>query len=646
MAASVPLTILFHRFGQPAIIGFLITGAVIGPYGAGIVTEMSAVELLAQIGVVLLLFVVGLEFSLAKIFRLRREGILGGGLQVAATCITVIAITRFFGLPNSQSVMIGFITALSSTAIVLKQLTDRGEIDTPQGNMTVGILLFQDICVVPMLLIIQTMSGNEEASLLSIARPLAMAAAAIGVIIVASSFLVPRLLHHVVKLRNREVFIMTILLLCFGTAWLTSRFGLSLALGAFIAGLVISDSDYSHQILADVIVFRDTFLSLFFISIGMLLDINYFMKNLPILISLAAGIIVLKITITMIIGQVLRYPLRLTIIVGMALAQVGEFSFVLLKLGEELAIISQELYQITLGASIITMAATPFLINKGHDVAIKTARLLKIRNRETEVKQKPALTDHVVIVGYGLNGRNLAKVLKEVGIKFIILDLNWERIKQARNEGCKAVFGDSSHEEILNKVGIEDARMLVIAISDPIITRHTLKVVREGNEKIYILVRTRYINEVEDLYKLGANQVIPEEFETSVEIFSRVLKEYHVPSNVIQNQIDIIRHEGYAMLRSQSVDRDKLIEVSSILSESVVDTFYVTEGSHLAGKTLQEIDLRKRSGALVLAVVTKASSRTNPPADYAIMAGDTLALLGSHAEIDNAMQVLRGEIPV
>lgn len=642
MAASIPLTILFHRFGQPAIIGFLITGALIGPYGAALVTKIEAVEHLAQIGVVLLLFVVGLEFSMARIFRLRREGVLGGGLQVVGSSVIVFIITRFFGLPDSQCLMIGFVTALSSTAIVLKQLTDRGEIDTPQGNLAIGILIFQDLCIVPMLLIIQVMGGQDEASFLSILRSLVLAAAAIVVILSASSYIVPYLLKHVVKLRNREVFIMTILLLCFGTAWLTSKIGLSLALGAFIAGLVISESDYSHEIVAEVVIFRDTFLSLFFISIGMLLDINYFINNLPALVSVAAGIMILKVIIIIIIGQILKYPLRLSIIVGMALAQVGEFSFVLLKLGKDMVIISQELYQTNLAASIITMAATPFLINKGHDVSMRTARLLKIRSRPTDIKKEPALKDHVIIVGYGLNGRNLARVLKEVGIKFIVLDLNWDRIKQARNEGCRAVFGDSSQKEILNKVGIEQARMLVIAISDPIITRHTLKITRESNGKIYILVRTRYINEVEDLYKLGANQVIPEEFETSIEIFSRVLKEYHVPGNIINNQIDLIRHEGYAMLRTPSMKSEKLMEITSILADSVTETFFVKENSHLAGKTLSQIDIRKKSGALVLAVVRKSSTRTNPPADYQIEAGDILAIIGSHAEMDKAMHLLRG----
>lgn len=642
MAVSVPVTILFHRIGLPAIIGFLITGIIIGPYGAGFVTKIAAVELLAQIGVVLLLFVVGIEFSMTKMFRLKREGILGGGLQVVITSIIGFAVAMIFGQLASQSVVIGFIIALSSTAIVLKILTDKGEIDTPHGNLAIGILLFQDLCVVPLLLITQAI-GKGDASVLSIAKPLASAGAAIAIILTASYFIVPRLLYHVVKLRNREVFILTVLLLCFGTAWLTSYFGLSLALGAFIAGLVISESEYSHQILAEVITFRDTFLSLFFISIGMLMDINYFLKNLPALAGVAGGIILLKTLLIIAIGQSLKYPLRLSIMVGMALAQVGEFSFVLLKLGVDYSLIPPDLYQTLLAASIITMAATPFLIGKAGDVAMRTAHLLKIRVHSYEPRKEAAMSDHVIIVGYGLNGRNLAKVLKEVGIKFIILDLSWDRIRLARKEGYKAMYGDTSHAEILHKAGIEKARMMVIAISDPVSTRHIVKMAKEENNNLYILVRTRYTSEVEELYKLGANQVIPEEFETSVEIFSRVLKEYHIPGNVIKNQIDVIRHEGYAMFRTPSLHREKLMEITSILSESVTDTFFVGKDSPIAGKTLAEIDLRRKSGVMVIAVVRKAATKTNPPPDFPVEEGDILAIIGSHAEMDKAMQVLKGE---
>lgn len=644
MAASLPLAIMFHRFGQPAMIGFLITGALIGPYGAGLVTQMEAVDLLAQIGVVLLLFVVGLEFSMARMIRLKREGIIGGGLQVAVTAAIGFLIVWALGYTAEQSFLAGLIIALSSTAIVLKLLTDKGEIDTPQGNLSIGILLFQDLCVVPILIVIQAVGESGNASILSVAKTMALAATGVGIILAASYYIVPRLLNLVVMLRNREVFILTVLLLCFGTAWLTSSFGLSLALGAFIAGFVISESEYSHQIMAEVLTFRDTFLSLFFISIGMLMDVTYFIKNLPQLMTLAFTIMALKVLVVVIVGQALRYPLRLSIVVAIALAQVGEFSFVILRTGKDFSMITEDMYQAMLAASVITMAATPLLINRAGSMALKLASLFRSSTQAQDRLREPAMADHVVIVGYGLNGRNLAKVLKETGINFIINDLNWERIKLSRKEGYKAMYGDSSNAEILKKAGIEKARMMVVAISDAVSTRHIVKMAREENERLYILVRTGYISEVEELYRLGANQVIPEEFETSVEIFSRVLKEYHIPGNVIQNQIDIIRYEGYAMFRTPSLSREKMMEITTLLASSVTETFFVYKDSHLIGKTLVEVDLRKSSGVMVLAVIRNAVTRANPPDDFVIGEGDILALIGSHAQIDKAMQILKGGI--
>ncbi|MBF8250521.1 MAG: cPA2 [Deltaproteobacteria bacterium] len=643
MAVSVPVTIIFHRLGLPAIIGFIITGIIIGPYGTGLVTNLSAVDTLAQIGVILLLFVVGLEFSMTKMFRLRKEALLGGGLQVAITSALALAGAYIVGYPGTQSLFISFVTALSSTAIVLKLLADRGELDTPQGSLSMSILLFQDICVVPMIIILQAIASAKEVSFLSIANPLLFAAAAVGVILAASYILVPRILYQVVKLRNREVFTLTVLLLCFGTAWITSYAGLSLALGAFIAGLVISESEYSHQIVAEVLSFRDTFMSLFFVSIGMLLDLGYFTKNIPHLFLLASGVIILKVMVVVGIGQMLKTPIRLSIIVGMSIAQIGEFSFVLMKLGEDSGLLAHDLYQTLLAASILTMSATPFLMQISHAAAYRAAHLLGVRAVPSTEGRIAATSDHVIIVGYGLNGQNLAKVLKEIGIKYIILDMNWTRIKLARKDGHKALFGDASHIEILKNLYIDNARMMVIAISDPAITRRMVKIAREANDRLYILVRTHYISEVEELYKLGANQVIPEEFETSVEIFSRVLKEYHIPGNIIQNQIDIIRNEGYAMFRTPSLSREKLMEITSILSESVIETFFVNTGSHLIGKTLAEIDLRKKSGVMVLAIVRKATTRANPPADLAIEEGDILAIIGSHAEMDSAIRALKGD---
>jgi CPA2 family monovalent cation:H+ antiporter-2 len=540
----------------------------------------------------------------------------------------------------SVALILGFIVSLSSSAIVLKLLVDSGEVGSSHGNLSVGILLFQDICVVVMVMVIHALGDTAGTTPLAVAKGLAIAIAAVFLIVTGVAYLVPRVFHEVVKLRNREVFILTIVLVCLGTAWLTSLAGLSLAIGAFIAGLVISESEYSNQIVAEVLPFRDTFSSLFFISIGMLLELSYFAGHVLELLLIASAILAVKALIVIGVGQILKYPLRLSIMVAVSLAQIGEFSFILLNISSDYGFLTREIYQSLLAATIITMIITPFIFQRSSDIAFRIAHLLGVRASTRGLPQKTHLANHVIIVGYGLNGRNLARVLKETSIEHLVIDVNSDRVRTARREGHRAYFGDATHPLILQRMGADKAKMLVIGINDPVGTRRGVKTARELNPNLSIIVRTHYIEDVEELYRLGANQVIPEEFETSVEIFSRVLKDYRVPGNIIQNQIDLIRQEGYVMLRTPSITGERLASLASILETSVMDTFFVQEGCYVAGRTLEQLDLTGKTGITVVAVIRKGKAHTNPPGDFAIAVGDMVVVLGSHAELNNAMKIL------
>jgi len=642
LGISVPLSIGLARLGLPTIVGFFVSGMIIGPQGFGLVTETETVEVLAHIGIVLLLFTIGLEFSVKRMLGIKREVMLGGGLQIGLTTLFVWLFMTLAGQSFEVALLLGFIVSMSSSAIVFKLLADRGDLRSAHGNLSVGILLFQDISIVWMVMVIQGIAGEGGLSGASVVRDLGIAALAIFAIMATTSYIVPRLFNEVVKLRNREVFILTIVLVCLGTAWASSLVGLSLAMGAFIAGLVISESEYSHQIVAEVLPFKDTFSSLFFVSIGMLLELNFFISNLLLLCLLTMGILLVKTVVLVLAGRILRYPLRLSIIVGLNLAQIGEFSFILIKMGEGFGFLPHDLYQLILAVSIITMALTPFIFNWSAGVANFLGRRLGTRVATGEAVPHTHLTDHVIIVGYGLNGRNLARVLKETGIEHLVVDINVERVQRAREEGHKAYFGDASHPEILKRMGVEKARVIVVGITDPVATRRAVKASRDLNPTISIIVRTHYLDEVEDLYRLGATQVIPEEFETSVEIFARVLKEYRVPGNIIQNQIDLVRQEGYAMFRSPSLSVERLARLASILETSVMDTYYVERGSRADGKTLGELDIRRRTGgATVMAVIRKGKAVTNPHGDFKVQAGDLLVLLGSHLELNNAIKILK-----
>ncbi|MBI5682866.1 MAG: cation:proton antiporter [Deltaproteobacteria bacterium] len=644
-AASIIVLVIFHRIGLPTIIGFLVTGILIGPYGLRLVTNVESVELLAQIGIVLLLFTIGMELSIASIKRVGREVIGVGSFQIIFTAALVVIIANLLNISLPVSILLGFVIAHSSTAIILKILDDRGEIDSPHGRLALSICIVQDLSVIPMVIILQGLGGTQDATLTYIVKTLLYAVLSIILVLLLSYILAPRLIHQVVKLRSREVFILTILFVCLGIAWFTSRLGLPIALGAFIAGIVISESEYSHQITAEILPFKDVFTSLFFISIGMLLELNYFISNIHKILPISVGIIVFKTFIIVAAGQILRYPLRMIIIVGLGLSNIGEFSFLLMKIGETYGLMSKDLYQTLLASSIVTMAVTPFLFQKSQEIALSIANIFRIRESKlSEPSRKTTLTDHVIIVGYGLNGQNLARVLKDGGIHYIVMDIDINRIRKAKKEGHRAIFGDASHPEVMKKVGIGNARMVVVAISDPVTTRRTVRISRDINSSVYIIVRTRYTEEVQELYKLGANQVIAEEFETSIEIFARVLREYHIPQNVIQNQIELVRQQGYAMLRTPSIARDRIMELSSILAATISDTFFVQEGSYAVNKTLSQMEFRKRTGVSIIAVIRRQRAKANPPPDFMIEAGDILVMLGSHAEMESAVNLLKGGI--
>jgi CPA2 family monovalent cation:H+ antiporter-2 len=639
LAVSLPITFLFHKMRLPALVGFLITGVIIGPYGAALITETSVVERLAEIGVVLLLFTVGLEFSIADIVRSSRQFLLGGGIQVLLTVGAVAGIALFFEYPLHQAVFFGFLASLSSTAIVLKMYSDRAELDTAHGKLATGILLFQDIAVVPMMLLLPIMGQAAAGSvtLFSVVKTLGKAIVGLVVVFLAARQIVPFLLHQVVRLRNREIFFLLVVLLCLGTAWITYSLGLSLALGAFLSGLIISESEYSHHIVSNIMPFRDYFASIFFISIGMLLHTDFFAAHWPMLVGMATALALTKTSLVFLTAKILRYPIRSALLAGLALAQIGEFSFLLAKQGEGFGLIAGDVFQTFINTSILTMIATPFIMQVSPWVA---SRLGWMEPVPSDRKDVCSLTGHTIIAGYGLNGRNLAKTLKATHIPYVVLEVNADTIRKARDEGEPIIYGDITREDVLQRAGVDCAKVIVFAISDLAATRMSVRMVRRMNPSIFILVRTRYAAEVDELVKIGADQVIPEEFETSVEIFSRVLHQYHVPGNIIANQINLVRFGGYKMLRGLSLDQENISRVAALFAGATVDNIQIDPQSPSVGKTLSQMDLRKATGATVIAIVRNGEASKNPGPDFAIQADDILVLLGSHKELDQAVNLL------
>jgi CPA2 family monovalent cation:H+ antiporter-2 len=644
LTATIAIVFVFQKLRLPNIVGFLLTGVIIGPHGFQLIQSVDQVESLAEIGVVLLLFTIGLEFSLETILSVQRRVVWAGLLQVVLTTLVVLAVARLLGASVEVGLFYGFLVSLSSTAIVLRIYHDRGEINSLQGRLASGLLLFQDLCVVPMMLLLPVLAGSGQDSIFLIVWVLAKSLITLVVIVWTARKLLPRLLHQVALLRNREIFVLFVVLVCFGTAWLTSESGLSLALGALVAGLVISESELSHQIVADILPLRDCFSGIFFISIGMLLNLGLLSQDFRITLLELLLMIGIKSMVLFAVFWWLYRSIRLGVVLGLGLAQIGEFSFVLAKAGINFKLLSPADGQIFLAASILSMMATPFLIQWAHAWAFGFEGLFKDIgfNHSTSgaANETASATGHVIVVGYGLNGQNLARVLKEVSIPYRVLEMDPDLVRSAKAGGEPISFGDGTRPELLQQVGIDKARILVAAISDPAATARLVSQARRLRTDLYIIVRTRYVAEIDHLYRLGANQVIPEEFETSVEIFARVLQEYHIPRNVISLQVDLIRREHYGTLRGIRLQGKQLDALSQFLVGTTSDIFSIVEASPAIGKSLEEINLPLRSGVSVIAVVRDGKSYPNVGNDFKLAVGDMLVLLGGHKALDDAAQIL------
>ena len=648
-SVSIAVVFAFHQFRLPSIAGFLVAGALIGPNGLNLISDIGTVQVLAEIGVVLLLFTIGIEFSLVQLTSLRRLIFVAAPIQVGAVLLVVWLGATLVGLPWQEGIFWGFLLSLSSTAIVLKALAERGDSDSIHGRTTIGILVFQDLAVVPMMLLTPTLASRTEGSAVSILVTLGTSILVVGLVIAAAWYVVPKLLEHIVRSRSRELFLLTIIVLCLGIAWLTSLGGLSLALGAFIAGLVISESEFSHQAMAEVLPFRDSFNSLFFVSIGILMDWRVLFSHPLLVPGLLLTVILVKFLTGAGASLAVEIPPRAAIMVGIALAQVGEFSFLLAQQGQEYGLLRGDPYQVFLAVSILSMIVTPFLMQWSPSMARRVEAVQRLRHwlpsrteahaLQTEGKNI-RLKDHVIIVGYGLNGRNLARVLSETEIPHLALDLDGDTVRRESRHGVPIYFGDATNPNVLRHVKIEDARVLVVAISDPFITRRTVQLAKGLNPKIRVVVRTRYLRELEELHELGADDVVPEEFETSIEIFALVLRTYNMPHDFVINKAEQVRREGYALLR-----RSELPELAhhlrgGTLTDAEVETCRIDDDSPAVGKTLADLSIRPRTGASVIAWTRGGVTESNPSLKTRLMVGDIVVLLGSRPQIRRAISLL------
>jgi CPA2 family monovalent cation:H+ antiporter-2 len=630
--------ILFERLRLPAVAGFLVMGALVGPGGFGLVSDPDAVRALAEFGVVFLLFEIGLELPLDRLRRGMRTLLFAGGLQVGLTLGLVALAAVALGMPPEPALVLGALVAMSSTAVVMQLLSDRGEIDAPHGQLAVGILLFQDLCIVPFLLAVPILASEAPVSLVPVATTVGRAVAALVVFFVAARLILPRMLDAVARVRSRDLFTLVAVLIVLGAAVAAETIGLTLAVGAFLAGLAVSATPYGLQLFADVVPLRGVLLGIFFTAVGMLLD--------PAAALAAPGAVVLLVLAAVpgkalviwgVVSGLLRQGGRLGARSGLVLAQTGEFSFVLAGIAAEAGILEREIQQVFIASSVVTLIATPFLIRGAPAVA----RRLVPGGAEPEGETHAMRRDHVVVLGFGMAGRNVARVLRALDVPWVAVEANVLAVEEAQKRGDPVVFGDGSRPGMLAHLGVARARLVVVAINDPVATRSAVALVRTMNADVPVVARTRYLLEVDELHQAGANVVVAEELEGNIDLVARTLRLFGIPEGSIERFAAELRDEAYELLRAPAA-----LQLDPWLAEllETVGTQWVEVPQGFEGpRSLAELELRARTGASVLAVDRGGTNTPNPGPDFGVQGGDRLLLFGPGDACGRARSLLDAE---
>ena len=646
-ALSTFVNFIFTRIRVPAIIGYLLTGVIAGPHLLGLISSPENVEVMAEIGVILLMFTIGLEFSLHHLLNIRKLVFLGGFMQLLLTAGVTMLMARVFHYEWKESLFVGFLTALSSTAVVLKLLQERSELTTRYGKTIVGILIFQDIVLIPLLLFTPMLGGATSDVGHDLLILMLKTAGIMLFIWIGTRWLMPRLLHLVAMTRSHELFLMSLLLICLAVAMLTHELGMSLAFGAFLAGLMISDTEYSHSAFGNLIPFKDVFTSFFFVSIGMLLDLGFVAEHPWLVIVTVVLVIVIKAFVAGLTAFSLGLTFFGTVVVGLSLAQVGEFSFILARLGLTHQIITPQHYQLFLAVAITSMAISPLMMQFSKPLANLILRLPlppMIVNglfplRQVEI---PEISKHTVLIGKDSRAINLASMIRTMELPFTSIVFDPDLARREMEKGNLTVFGDATFEPVLREAFVHTAELVVISVGNLITALAIVEHTRMMNKHAHIIVRTRHVTDIEELYRLGANQVIPEEFETAIDFFERILGKYLIPRMDIERAIARTRQDNYGTFR----DRGRVGGYSLLkdIPDIEIAAVRVGEKSVFAGKTIAETAMRKTCGVTVVAIKHGETVLPNPEPSTTIHSNDIAYLLGKPEMIAIATDLLTKEI--
>lgn len=643
---STAVNYLFTRIKIPTIIGYLLTGIAVGPSLLGILRSPHDIEFMAEIGIIILMFTIGLEFSLNHLIKIRKIVFFGGFVQLLFTALITMMVARMYNLSWEAAWFVGFLTALSSTALVLKILQERGELTSNYGRTVVGILVFQDIILIPLILLTPMLGGKTANIGLDLFFLGIKSIGIVALVYVGNRWIMPKVLHLIALTKNKELFLMSILLICLAVALLTAELGMSLGFGAFLGGLMISRSEYSQDAFGHVLPFKDTFTSFFFVSIGMLLDLNFVFDNILLVLATVVLVIVIKSMVAGGTAFLLGHTFRGTIVIGLAMAQIGEFSFILAKVGQDYQILTDFYYQLFLAVTIVSMAATPFIIMVAKPLANMMLKLpipqILINGlfplQEIDV---PEMKNHIVLIGKDSRSLNLSRMANRMKLPYVSIVFDPADARKRQLKGESVIYGDAMNEPILRKAHTETAEIVVISIGETITALGIVAKVRSLNKHAHIIVRSKYVSNIEDFYQMGANQVIPEEFETAIELFERVLKKLLIPKGEIEAAISRIRDDNYGIFLEK--EENDSVTLTDMIPDVEIVALKAGHYQIFPGNSLKEIHLRKLYGLTVVAVKRDGEILENPGAGFIFNPDDVVYVLGKPERIAKLAHIEKNE---
>ena len=637
LSSAVLIVWLFRRLQLPAILAYLVAGVLVGEHGLALAQEHVDYEHFAELGIVFLLFTLGLEFSLPKLVAMRHLVVTVGSLQVAISLVLFLIVAMLFGQSFAAALTIGGILALSSTAIVIRQLSESGGMKKKSGQLSVAVLLFQDVAVVPLLIIIPLLAqGGDSSFILALLFALVKGVFVVSLLLLAGKWLLPRLFNVVAQVRTDELFVLTTLLVTLVASALTQWFGLSMALGAFLAGMMLGESQYKHQLEADIRPYRDILLGLFFVTVGMKLNIGVVFSSPMIIISLLVCFMTVKILVIGFLAKRAGESPKDAWAAGIMLAQMGEFGFVLIALASQVEILPDTTASILLGTGVLSMAITPYMVSHARSWALWISREKQLDTQALEeLPQNITLKDHVIICGFGRIGQTVSRFLKQESIDFVAIDIDPLRTTKAREAGENVLFGSSRQAELLHAAHLSKAKLVVIAFGEDKQSIDVIQKVRSLSPDVPILVRTRNDDQLDELHAAGANEVVPESLEGSLMLVSQVLSLTGVPFSRIVRRVQRERKNHYNHLHGFFQGEHTDMSPDAIDRIEFAHAINLVDDSFANGRTIKSLKLEERR-VIVIAMRRNNIESEEPDADTVLQSQDTLIVRGKPRRVERA----------